>query len=47
MNVVFVARQSDKAPLADDNEDNASTREWGFFITSRWLDEDFEGGGEN
>ncbi len=46
MNVVFVARQRERAPLLDDKDDKASTTEVGFLIDSRWLDDGFDAGGE-
>lgn len=46
MNVVLVARQSDRAPLCDDNDDNASTRERGFLREIRCFEGTFETTGE-
>ena len=35
MNVVFVPRHIDKAPLLLDNAESASTREWEFLRSNR------------
>lgn len=46
MNVVFVARQRERAPLFDDKDDKASRTEVGFLIDNRWLNDGFDGAGE-